>query len=74
MVGLGHTFIATSTYTNSNSGGVKALAGTACSDGAQPVKGACSNGNQPFRSDYSVNLGTITNAFTQINLGASYRF
>ena len=39
-----------------------------------PASGVCGSGSQAFRSEWPVNLGTITNSFTQINLGLSYRF
>jgi long-chain fatty acid transport protein len=75
-VGLGHTIIASSTYTSNSTsgGGVHGLAGTPCIPGSTQTGSTCSNGSETFRTAWPVNLGTITNAFTQINLGASYRF
>jgi long-chain fatty acid transport protein len=83
-VGLGHTFIGTSTNDSNNpaNSGLKALAGTACNTGVAanagqntaPASGVCGSGSQAFRSEWPVNLGTITSSFTQINLGVSYRF
>jgi long-subunit fatty acid transport protein len=73
-VGLGHTFIATSSNTNPNGAGLSGLAGTLCLNAAPPVNGVCPGGTGIYRSAWPVNLGTITNAFTQINVGASYRF
>jgi long-subunit fatty acid transport protein len=70
--------------------GVHALSGTPCngqvqSSGSAPTgswsqanaagtNGNCTDGVQQDRSEWPVNLGTITNSFNQINLGASYRF
>jgi long-chain fatty acid transport protein len=83
-VGLGHTFIGTSTDNGNNptNSGLKGLAGTACNtavpanagQNTAPASGVCGSGSQAFRSEWPVNLGTITNSFTQINLGLSYRF
>jgi long-chain fatty acid transport protein len=84
MVGIGHTFIASTTDNGNNpqNSGLKALAGTPCntsiavnaSANSAPASGVCPSGSQSFRSEWPVNLGTITNAFTQINLGVSYKF
>ncbi len=79
--GFGHTFIGTSTNTGPN--GVEGLTGTPCNSAFgtppgsnSPVTGSsnCSDGNKQYRTEWPVNLGTITNSFNQINLGASYRF
>ncbi|HEY2511696.1 MAG TPA: outer membrane protein transport protein [Polyangiaceae bacterium] len=77
MLGLGHTFIATSNYTGP--GGVYALSGVPCDvavpgNAGTPTGATCNSGAPKLRSEFPVNLGTITNAFTQINVGASYRF
>ena len=76
-VGLGHTFIATSTYNSQSTpnGGVHGLSGTPCLGTTTiPAGNTCPGGSETYRTAWPVNLGTITNAFTQINLGASYRF
>jgi long-chain fatty acid transport protein len=82
--GFGHTFIADSSYgLHGETGGVKGLAGTQCNTNINvngtpqqnPTgSGPCPDGSQQYRTEWAVNLGTITNSFTQINLGASYRF
>jgi long-subunit fatty acid transport protein len=78
--GFGHTFVGTSSYTTSTpqQSGVHGLAGTQCNG---TVTGntnvgttGCSDGVQSYRTEWPVNLGTITNSFNQINLGLSYRF
>jgi long-subunit fatty acid transport protein len=81
--GFGHTFIADTS--NNTQNGVAGLAGTQCNTnvvlpggGVQPNpttgSGPCADGKQQYRTEWPVNLGTITNSFTQINIGASYRF
>ncbi len=80
-LGFGHTFVGDSTNTTQN--GVAGLSGTPCNGSFgtppgsnAPVTGSsnCSDGTKQFRTEWPVNLGTITNSFNQINLGASYRF
>jgi len=71
--GYMHMFVTTLTNDGS-SGGIRALAGTACEAGTVGANGLCSNGVQPFRSSWIANIGTITNALDVINVGASYRF
>jgi long-subunit fatty acid transport protein len=77
-VGFGHTFIAS--VTNNGPAGVYPIAGLDCYSGGTstptPVSGTqtCSDGSARYRYPFATNLGTITNAFTAINLGASYRF
>jgi long-chain fatty acid transport protein len=77
-LGFGHTFIGTSTNTTQN--GIQALSGTACNGGAGGTNvqktgtNQCTDGTQINRTEWPVNLGTITGSFNQINLGATYRF
>jgi long-subunit fatty acid transport protein len=79
-IGFGHTWIGTSI--NDGPNGVSALSGTQCNPGpngtntAPPNNGyvPCSDGKPQYRTEWPVNLGTITNSFNQINLGGSYRF
>ncbi len=70
--------------------GVHALSGTQCNGSvnvggsapyagwSQPngptTNGGCTDGAPPSRTEWPVNLGTITNSFNQINLGGTYRF
>ncbi len=54
-------------------GGIRALAGTACISGT-PTGGVCSDNTPANRSNFLVNLGTITNTLDVINIGAAYRF
>jgi long-chain fatty acid transport protein len=72
-LGIGHTFIATTSNTNASGPGLSGLAGTLCLTGT-PTNGVCPNGTPTYKTAWPVNLGTITNAFTQINVGATYRF
>jgi long-chain fatty acid transport protein len=73
MLGFMHTLMFSS---STSDGQVKAIAGTQCLDATQNNPGAatCKNGLQSYRTTWSVNNGTITNAVNLINLGASYRF
>jgi long-chain fatty acid transport protein len=81
-LGFGHTFIGTASYNTSNpqQNGVHALSGTPCngsvSGNGVPTNGGanCTDGVQQNRTEWPVNLGTITNSFNQINVGATYRF
>jgi long-chain fatty acid transport protein len=73
MAGFGHVFFGTLSNNNPNNQGLPALAGTQCLNGATAGAG-CSNGGQPFRTVWPVNLGTITSSINVINVGASYKF
>ncbi len=76
-LGYMHMFV-TNLSNDGSSGGIRALAGTACESGTvtSATNQVCSTtGNSPaFRSTWFANLGTITNALDVINVGASYRF
>ena len=54
-------------------GGSAPYAGWSQSNGPT-TNGGCTDGAQPSRTEWPVNLGTITNSFNQINLGGTYRF
>jgi hypothetical protein len=75
MIGYGHVFFGTQRNDDRAADGVPALAGTPCNpaDAQQPGP-TCTNGTQKYRSNWPVNLGTITNAVNVINAGVSYRF
>lgn len=71
--GFMHMFVFDST--NNGPDGIGALAGTACNPAANAGPGNnCSDGRMKYRTNWAVNLGTITNQLSAINLGASYRF
>ncbi len=72
--GYGHIFFATQSNTNPTSDGVHGLAGTQCNGGTPAPNGVCSTGQQQYRTNWPINLGTITNAVNVINVGATYRF
>ena len=77
--GLGHTFIADQSNTDPNASGINGLAGSPCNPTANNANdpnhpNTCTDGRTKYRTNWPVNLGTITNAFTAINLGVSYRF
>jgi long-chain fatty acid transport protein len=74
MLGYGHIFYADQDNTNPRAEGFTALAGTSCNPAATPTGGTCPNGQQRYRSNWPINLGTITNQINVINIGASYRF
>ncbi len=74
-LGIGHTFIASSS--NNGPKGIEGLSGTPCNSAGGNQAGSngnCTDGNKQYRTEWAVNLGTITNAFTQINVGLNYRF
>lgn len=75
MVGFLHVFVADQANTDPKAAGLSALAGTQCnpSSGNQPGD-TCLGGAQKYRTNYPVNLGTITNTINAFNVGASYRF
>ena len=74
-LGYMHVFFATQQNDDPNGTGVNALAGTACNPvGNIQAGGTCADGRQKYRTNWPVNLGTISNALNVINVGASYRF
>ena len=81
MVGYGHVFFAEQSRTDPNASGSAGLAGTSCNQRAgEPVPGtqlcqdAAGNQTQRYRTNWPVNLGTITNSINVINAGVAYRF
>lgn len=73
MLGFMHVFV--SEQKNNGPDGITGLAGTACNQ-STPVTGAepCAEGRTRYRTNWPVNLGTITNAFNVFNLGANMKF
>lgn len=67
MLGFMHVFVADSK--NNGPDGVYALAGTKCN----PPTAPCS-ADKAYRTNWPVNLGTMTNALNVFNLGAAYKF
>lgn len=82
LFGYGHIFVASQANNAFEASGVAALAGTQCNPAANSQPGPnCKNstdpnapGNQKYRTNWPVNLGTITNAVNIINVGAAYKF
>jgi long-chain fatty acid transport protein len=74
-LGLEHVFFLEENNSDPNGPGLPALSGTNCNPPA-PVSNSptCPNGGQKFRTNWPVNLGTITSSINVINVGASYRF
>jgi long-chain fatty acid transport protein len=71
--GFMHMFVFDTT--NNGPAGNSALAGTACNPAGNAVAGnLCSDGRIKYQTNWPVNLGTITNQASAINVGASYRF
>jgi len=74
--GFEHVFLSTESY--DGPGGIDALAGTPCNPtenpGTAPSGGSCANGHPKYRTEWAVNLGTITNSINVINAGLGYRF
>lgn len=73
--GFMHMFVFDTT--NDGPNGISALAGTACNPSSNTGPSNtpfCTDGRQKFRTNWAVNLGTISSQLTAINFGASYRF
>jgi long-subunit fatty acid transport protein len=72
--GFEHVFLGQESY--DGSGGIDALAGTPCNPtvAKPPASGTCPSGTAAYRTNWAVNLGTITNSVNIINAGLGYRF
>ena len=80
--GFGHVFVGEQNNNNPSAAGVAGLAGTACNPATtgntpgdncvNPATGQVTG--QKYRTNWPVNLGTITNSFNMINVGLAYRF
>jgi long-chain fatty acid transport protein len=73
-LGYGHVFVAEQNRSDPNASGLPALAGTSCNGSTPSGPNVCSDGSQRYRTRWPVNLGTITNAASLVNLGLAYRF
>jgi long-subunit fatty acid transport protein len=74
MAGYGHIFYGNLDNSDPNAQGLSGLAGTPCNGGTDMAGNTCSNGATKYRTNWPVNLGTITNSVDILNVGASYRF
>lgn len=75
MVGYMHMFVADSKRTDPTADGLAATAGSPCNPAANNQGGAtCADGTEKYRTNWPVNLGTITNAINALNVGVRYRF
>lgn len=76
MLGYGHVFFTKQTNNAFDANGVPALAGTPCNPTATVAGDTCpgANATQKYRTNWPVNLGTITSAVNVINVGVAYRF
>jgi long-chain fatty acid transport protein len=77
MLGFGHVFFAALKNIIPTAHGLSALAGTACEPPAAPAgtTAICpASGTQKYRTNWPVNLGTITSAIDVVNVGASLAF
>lgn len=75
MFGYAHVFVGKLDNTDPASDGLRGMAGTACNPAGNTQPGpVCSDGAVKYRTNWPVNLGTITDSINVINLGASYRF
>lgn len=74
--GYGHVFVADMKNADRDASGLPALAGTNCNPAESPAPAGdlCATGRQKYRSNWPVNLGTVTNTINVINLGVAYRF
>jgi long-chain fatty acid transport protein len=71
--GYEHVFLSTESY--DGPGGIDAVAGTTCNGGGNVTSGGlCANGHPAYRTNWAVNLGTITNSVNILNAGLGYRF
>jgi long-subunit fatty acid transport protein len=74
-LGYGHVFVGTSE--NKGPNGLVSLAGSPCNGGSQGPPNVCTDGSTTrpaYRTNWPVNLGTITNAINVINVGVAYKF
>ena len=75
-VSLGYMHVFYANEVNNGPGGLPAVAGTACNpvETPTPAGNMCNNGNVKDRTNWPINLGTITNSVNVVNVGLSYRF
>lgn len=73
-LGYGHVFVAEQDRSDPRASGLPALAGTSCNGSTPSGPNECSDGSPRYRTRWPVNLGTITNAASLVNLGLAYRF
>jgi len=74
MLGYGHIAFFDATNNAPSGAGIPAIAGTQCNPAAAPAGESCPNGNLKYRTNWPVNLGTITSAANLVNVGVAYRF
>jgi long-subunit fatty acid transport protein len=74
MVGYGHVFFGTLENKDPNAQGLVGLAGTACNPTSNVPGPTCPSGNLKYRTNWPVNLGTITRAIDVVNAGLAYSF
>lgn len=73
--GFMHMFVLDTT--NKGPDGLTALAGTACnptSNQGSSTNPLCTDGHLKYRTNWAVNLGTVSSQLSAVNVGASYRF
>ena len=74
-VGYGHVFYGIQDNKDPNAPGLSGTAGVACNPSGNGQPGdVCKDGKPKYRTNWPVNLGTITNAVNMINVGFAYRF
>jgi len=75
-ISLGYMHVFYADETNNGPGGLPAIAGTACNpvESPEPAGTTCANGTPKNRTNWPINLGTITNSVNVFNVGLSYRF
>ncbi len=75
-LGYGHIFYADQDNKNPQAEGLAGTAGTSCNPAAPSdlTGNTCPNGRGRYRTNYPINLGTITNQINVVNVGVSYRF
>ena len=77
-LGFMHMFVATQSNgaNDPKAQGLPALGGIECNPSSNNIPGQtlCTDGRTKFRTNWPVNLGTITNSLNVLNVGLAYRF
>lgn len=72
--GFMHMFVGDQSYRDRSGTGVPGLAGTPCNPAVVDTNPNCPNGQPKYRTNWPVNLGTITSSLNSFNFGVAYRF
>jgi long-chain fatty acid transport protein len=73
--GFMHMFVGDRSFRDrSGTSGLPALAGTPCNPTVVDTSPTCPNGQPKYRTNWPVNLGTISSSLSSFNVGVAYRF